>query len=109
MAWRSRGLSTSPAEATRPGAPRLIEGRTTRNALAFFHAGRPRSRTDRPSAFSREPGARDHLQLIYAARVGPDADGKIKAPIETVAPPKSESSMRKSDSTPRSAQLTPTT
>ena len=65
-----------------------VEGRTTKEKLAFFHAGKPRDKADPPGGADVEPGVTDHFQLIYAARVGPDHEGKVKAPIDTVAPAK---------------------
>lgn len=65
-----------------------VEGRTTKNELAFFRAGKRRDKNDPAGGTDTEPGVDDHFQLIYAARVGPDEEGKIKAPIETVAAPK---------------------
>jgi hypothetical protein len=62
-----------------------VEGRTTRHPLADLHAGRPRGRADPPGGQATEGGVADHLQLLYAARVGPDAEGKVDAPIDTVA------------------------
>jgi hypothetical protein len=65
-----------------------VEGRTTARKLALLHVGRPRRAPD-PSAPSsvEQQGLRDYYQLLYAARVGADIDGNLKAPIETAARP----------------------
>jgi hypothetical protein len=64
-----------------------VEGRTTRVKLAALHSGRPRGSRDPLAPYSDDYAPlRDYYQLVYGARVGPDADGKVKAPIATRIP-----------------------